>query len=167
MVFKRLAYRFLHTLFENHFIGAEDFLIPCCGHTMLPSDDNNSVSIIGCNNGIDFSIIHSQEIVSVITANHIEYQVSFFDYKNAIISFSKQIISFYEANPPRKTDNAFDKVGYRAFIAEFHSLYNKANALSDNISKISIISFDDYSCYSEDDITGISNEGISLNSFVL
>ena len=34
------AYRFLHTLFKNHFMGAEDFLIPCCGHTMIPSEDN-------------------------------------------------------------------------------------------------------------------------------
>ena len=34
------AYRFLHTLFENHFMGAEDFLIPCCGHTMIPSEED-------------------------------------------------------------------------------------------------------------------------------
>ena len=33
------AYRFLHTLFENHFMGTEDFLIPCCGHFMIPSED--------------------------------------------------------------------------------------------------------------------------------
>jgi polygalacturonase len=29
-------------------MGAEDFLIPCCGHTMIPSEDKTFVNIIGC-----------------------------------------------------------------------------------------------------------------------
>ena len=62
------AYRFLHTLFDNHFMGAEDFLIPCCGHTMITSDDGLSVTIIGCNNGIDFNIIHEDDNIVIITA---------------------------------------------------------------------------------------------------
>ena len=71
------AYRFLHTLFENHFMGAEDFLIPCCGHFMIPSEDKTSVNISGCNNGIDFNIIHEDENIAIITADNTEYLIPF------------------------------------------------------------------------------------------
>lgn len=159
------AYRFLHTLFENHFMGAEDFLIPCCGHTMIPSKSGTSVSIIGCNNGIDFTIIHKPETVSITTADNREYSVSFADYRDAILSFAKQAMDFYQANPPRKFESDFDKEGYDAFVAEYHSLYNKATALTENISPSTSIRFADYDCYSEEAIAGIGPAGISLNPF--
>ena len=47
------AFRFLRTLFNNHFMGAEQFLIPCCGHWMIPSEDKMSVNISGCSNRIN------------------------------------------------------------------------------------------------------------------
>lgn len=159
------AYRFLHTLFENHFMGAEDFLIPCCGHTMISSEDKDSVNIIGCNNGIDFNIIHEQETISIVTADNTEYQVPFADYKNAIISFAKQVMDFYKSNPPREFEDDFVKAGYSAFVAEWYSLYDRAVALTDDIPKINAITFEDYDCCSEKDIMGISKKGISLNSF--
>jgi len=159
------VYRFLHTLFENHFMGAEEFLIPCCGHTMIPSEDKMSVSIIGCNNGIDFNIIHEEENIAIITANNAEYRIPFADYKNAVISFAKQVMDFYKSNPPREFEDNFDKDGYSAFVTEWYSLYDKAVALSDDIPKVKAITFEDYDCCTENEIMGISKEGISLKSF--
>lgn len=94
------AYRFLHTLFENHFVGAEEFMVPCCGHFMIPSEDKLSVSISGCSNGIDFNIIHEDEIITVATADNAEYHIPFEEYKRAVISFAKQVMDFYKATPP-------------------------------------------------------------------
>lgn len=159
------AYRFLHTLFENHFMGAEDFLIPCCGHTMIPTEDKKSVNIIGCNNGIDFNIIHEQENITIVTTENAEYSVPFADYKNTIMSFANQVMDFYKSNPPRAFENDFDKDGYSAFVTEWYALYNKAVALTDNIPKINPIAFDDYDCCTDNEIMGISKEGISLKSF--
>ncbi len=159
------AYRFLHTLFDNHFMGAEDFLIPCCGHTMIPSDDGLSVTIIGCNNGIDFNIIHEDDNIVIITADNTEYRIPFEEYKDAVISFAKQVMNFYEANPPRKFEDDFDKDGYEAFITELHSLYNKAISIADDIPNITTITFEDYNTCTENEIMLISKEGISLNSF--
>ena len=65
-------------------MGAEDFLIPCCGHTMVPSEDKMSLNIIGCNNGIDFNIIHEDENITIITADHTEHRIPFEKYKNAV-----------------------------------------------------------------------------------
>lgn len=122
------AYRFLHTLFENHFMGTEDFLIPCCGHMMIPSEDKKSVSIIGCGNGMDFSIIHEGENITITTQDNNEYMVSFVDYKNAVLSFAKQVADFYQSNPPRQFEDDFEKDGYSAFVTEWDSLYDKAIA---------------------------------------
>lgn len=161
------AYRFLHTLFENHFMGAEDFLIPCCGHTMIPSEDKLSVNIVGCNNGIDFNIIHEEENIAIITADNAEYRIPFEEYKSAVISFAKQVMDFYKANPPREFEDDFDRDGYSAFVTEWYSLYNKAVALTNDAPKINPITFEDYDACTENEIMGISETGISLKSFRL
>lgn len=159
------AYRFLHTLFENHFMGAEDFLIPCCGHTVIPSEDKKSVSIIGCSNGIDFNIIHEEENITITTKDNNEYTVSFVDYKNAVLFFAKQVADFYKSNPPREFEDDFDKDGYSAFVTEWYSLYDKAIATTNGIPEIKPITFEDYDTCTENEIMGISKEGISLKPF--
>ncbi len=159
------AYRFLHTLFKNHFMGAEAFLIPCCGHTMIPSEDKTSVNIYGCSNGIDFNIIHKEENIVVITADHTEYFIPFKEYKNAVISFAEQVMDFYKSNPPREFEDDFDKEGYSAFVTEWYSLYDKAISITDDIPIIKPLTFEDYDSCSEDEIAGISKDGISLISF--
>ncbi len=120
------AYRFLKTLFEEHRAGNEEFLIPCCGHSIYPSEDKKSVTIVGCNNGIDFDVIHSGEIVIIETADNREYEVPFNEYKNSVLSFSKQIFDFYKSNPPRKFDDDFHKDSYEVFMSSYRSLYDKA-----------------------------------------
>ena len=159
------AYRFLHTLFENHFMGAEDFLIPCCGHTMIPSEDQKTVTIIGCNDGIDYDVIHEQENIIIKTADHNEYTVSFIDYRNAVLSFANQIQDFYKTKPPREFNDDFDKAGYKAFITEWYSLYDNAVARTNNIPANNVITLDEYDIYTEDEIIGISKDGISLRTF--
>ena len=159
------AYRFLHTLFENHFMGAEDFLISCCGHTMIKKKKKNAVNIIGCSNGIDFNIIHQQENITIVTAHNTEFQVSFTEYKNAVVSFAKQVMEFYKSNPPREFEDDFDKDGYSAFVAEWYNLYDKAVALQNDIPTIKPITFEDYDACTENEIMGITEYGISLKSF--
>ena len=159
------AYRFLHTLFENHFMGAEDFLIPCCGHFIIPSEDKTSVTISGCRNGVDFNIIHEDESITIVTAENIEYRIPFEDYKKAVVSFAKQVMDFYKESPPREFEDDFDKDGYSAFVPEWYSLYDKAISMLDEIPKISPITFEDYDACTENEIAGISKAGISLKSF--
>lgn len=159
------AYRFLHTLFKNHFMGAEDFLIPCCGHTMIPAEDKKTVSIIGCSNGIDFNIIHENEDIIIVLADNTEYRVSFADYRNAVLSFAQQVMDFYKSNPPREFEDTFDKDGYSAFVTEWYSLYDKAVELTNDIPQIKPITFEDYDACTENEIMGISEAGISLKSF--
>lgn len=122
------ALRFMKTIFENRIMTDEDFLIPCCGNYMIPSDDKKSVTIIGCNNGIDFEIIHNQNIVNIKTQNGNQYEIPLDDYRNAVLAYAEQIGDFYKSNPPRKFYDDSEKDAYDAFMYEWETLYNKAKA---------------------------------------
>ena len=159
------AYRFLHSLFENHTTETEDFLIPCCGHTLIPSEDKTSVDIIGCPNGIDFNITHEQGRVTIGTVDNVVYDVPFSDYKDAVLSFAKQVMDFYNSNPPREFADEFAKEGFSAFVTEWYSLYERATALIDSTCEASKITFADYDTYTENEILGMNKNGISLSSF--
>lgn len=158
------AFRFLQTLFDNHFMGAEQFLIPCCGHMMIPSDDGKTVRIYGCSNGIDFNIIHEENNIAMIAEDHTEYRIPFEDYKTAVISFAKQVMDFYQANPPREFEDEYEKAGFGAFVTQWHTLYDRAIALEDHVS-IPPITFEDYDAITENEILSISETGINLKSF--
>ncbi len=159
------AYRFLHTVFENHFTGSEDFLIPCCGHFMIPSEDKQTVIISGCTNGIDFDIIHERANI-IIKSSDKEYTVAFDNYKSAVMAFAKQIEDFYKASPPKEFDNDFDRNGFNAFCAEWNSLCDKAKAL-DFFPETTPISFDNFDVITDDEITYINEIGIYHNRFGL
>ncbi len=93
---------------------------------IICSEDNKSITIVGCNNGIDFDVVHSGESVIIKTIDNREYKVPFKDYKNAVLFFAKQITDFYESNHPRKFDDDFHKEGYESFMWSYRSLYDKA-----------------------------------------
>lgn len=158
------AYRFLHSLFENHFLGAEEQMIPCCGHFLIPSDDKTSVTISGCPNGIDFDVIHEDNKIIIRTQDGITYTVTFEEYKAAVLSYAKQIEDFYHNSPPRQFEDEFDQDGFSAFCNEWYSLTGKATALGDSIPKIPMVVFDNYDSYTENDIAGVAANGISLKN---
>lgn len=43
---------------ENHIIYTDNQMLPCCGHFMIPNETLDNVTISGCPNGIDWSVIH-------------------------------------------------------------------------------------------------------------
>ncbi len=158
------AYRFLHSLLENHFIGAEEQMIPCCGHFLIPSKDKTSVTISGCQNGIDFDIIHEDGSILIRTQNDCTHTVSFEEYRVAVLAYAKQIEEFYHRNPPRRFEDNFDQDGFSAFCNEWYDLMQKVTGLSEDISAVPVVIFDDHDSYSENDIAGISPSGISLKN---
>ena len=40
----------------------ESQLLPCCGHFMYADDNNDFVNICGCTSGIDWTIIHTDDV---------------------------------------------------------------------------------------------------------
>ena len=122
------AYRFLRSLFENHFSRAEEHMIPCCG-AFYASQDKTSVTVVGCSNGIDFDITHQDDNIIIRAQDGIAYTSPFEDYKAAVLSYAKQIEDFYHQNPPRQFKDQIDKDGFEAFCNEWKTLKDRATAI--------------------------------------
>ena len=137
------AYHFLRTLFQDRLLDTENQIIPCCGHFLMPSEDKTTVTIIGCPNGIDFSVSRENENILIRTRDHKTFHIGFEEYANAVLTYAKQIEDFYKQNPPRRFQDKFEKDGFCAFCNEWYVLMQKAQALLNDDSNIEKIIFDE------------------------
>jgi hypothetical protein len=53
----------LKSLTEDHIIHEDNQILPCCGFFYLPNEKLDNVTILGCSNGIDWSIIHDGKTI--------------------------------------------------------------------------------------------------------
>ncbi|NDO46790.1 hypothetical protein [Clostridium sp. MD294] len=111
----------LKSLTENHIINEDNQMLPCCGFSLIADDKSENVIIVGCNNGIDWSIIHEGENIKLILEDDSETIVSLQEYKNEVFQFADKVEAFYKASPPRKLPKCeFDRNGYITFWKEWH-----------------------------------------------
>ena len=116
----------LKTLTENHIINTDNQILPCCGFFMIPNDTLDNVSISGCPNGIDWTVIHDENTVVLELEDGTRECVSITDYKKEVFSFADKIEAFYKSCTPKKmpTDE-FGRNGYIAFWNEWHRRRNQ------------------------------------------
>lgn len=115
----------LRTLTEDRI--ANDFesdpILPCCGNTLIASEDGESVTIIGCPNGIDWEVKHINNDVKLILGDGTEVQLELSEYQRAVFSFVDEVQSFYKQSLPRRFSNdalsESDRKGYHAFWKEW------------------------------------------------
>lgn len=101
-------------------------ILPCCGHTLIPDDDNQCVIIQGCNIGIDWQIMHDGNNVKLILEDGSETIVEFNQYKKTVLDFADKIEEFYNTSLPRIIpDDEYDRKGYRYFWEEWRTLRDK------------------------------------------
>ncbi len=115
------ALRFLRAAFGNHFYGAEEHMIPCCGHEMYASEDGKTVHIFGCPYGFDFDVLHENGELIFRFENGDTEIVPFAEYRSAVLAFADEVEAFYRESPPREMDD-FEKDGFSAFWCEFSFL---------------------------------------------
>lgn len=120
------ALRFLRSLFRSVFFGTEEHMIPCCGHFMIASEDKKRVTIIGCNNGIDFDVIHENHEVIIRLEDGMEQRVPYSEYREAVLAFALQIKDFFDKSPARIFTDDFERDGFEAFQTEFSELLDRA-----------------------------------------
>ena len=102
-------------------------LVPCCGHFMVPDEKGgNDVLIMGCPNGIDWKIRHSNGAVIFESEKGAEGRLLFTEYKSLVFNFISEIEDFY-GDPTDKIipDEEFDRSGFYQFCAEWNELKNK------------------------------------------
>ncbi len=111
----------LKTLTEEHIIDTDIAMLPCCGHFYIPDEALENVAIIGCGNGIDWTVKHSENNVVLITENGTKVTVSSEEYKKEVYKFADKIENYYKSCSPKKmSGDEFDRNGYIAFWNEWH-----------------------------------------------
>jgi len=120
------AYYLLDSLKENHDGSIEPQLLPCCGFNMYAvGNDNGELLIIGCSNGINWTITHEQnKVIHQIGGEILE--MDFGEWRNAVIEFSDSVMNFYEMSSPKIVDDEEDKKGFELFIKEWKRLRAEA-----------------------------------------
>ena len=111
----------LRTVTEDHVIHDDQAMLPCCGHSMFANDDLSSVHIIGCPNGLDWSAIHEDARIKLVTEAGTELCLDLDDYRDEVYSFADKIESFYnECLPKNIPSDEYKHNGYVAFWNEWH-----------------------------------------------
>lgn len=100
-----------------------NYILPCCGHFMIPDEDDNYVTIQGCNIGKEWTIKHHKKSVEWISENGVSGSLSKSEYHNVIIKLISEIELFYNQSTPKHTpkDN-FDKTAWQQYWAEWNKL---------------------------------------------
>ena len=115
----------LKTLTEDKLMYPNDLqMIPCCGHFMIADEDLTSVTIAECNNGTDWSTIHTADGVKIILPTGEETLIPLEEYRAAVIAFADSIEAFYQSCTPKKLEDEFERNGYIAFWNEWHRRRN-------------------------------------------
>lgn len=111
----------LKTLSEDHIMGGNIQMLPCCGHFMIPDGELSEVTILGCGNGLDWSVIHVGDSVKLIPEDRTEVTVPLEEYKAEVFRFADKIEAFYRSCTPKVLpEDAFERNGYIAFWNEWH-----------------------------------------------
>ena len=85
----------LRSLTEDHRIHEGENMFPCCGFSMFPADDAlQNVEILGCPNGIDWSVIHEGEDIKLITEAGNETVCHFAEYEKTVYDFADKVEAF-------------------------------------------------------------------------
>lgn len=115
----------LRSLTEDHNIGEENQMLPCCGHFMIPDDELQNVTIVGCPDGIDWEIRHDKDNVIIKLEDGGTATVPYSEYKEEVYRFADKIKEFYDKCSPKKlTEGEFETNAYKAFWNEWNRRRN-------------------------------------------
>lgn len=96
-------------------------MIPCCGFFMIANPDLTEVSIIGCDTGTDWSVIHENGRVKLVTESGATEYVDLADYQAEVFKFADKVEGYYQSCKPKEIpEDEFDRNGYTAFWNEWH-----------------------------------------------
>ena len=117
----------LKSIREDHVYGAGLQMLPCCGHFLIASEDLSHVEIVGCDSGVDWSVLHEDDNVRLVTESGTSTLVPMSEYREAVFAFADEVERFYRTSRPKTIPtDAFERNGYLAFWKEWKNLRNHA-----------------------------------------
>lgn len=97
---------------------------------MLANEEGNKVEIIGCDQGLDWSVKHEDGLVTIETDGNLKTTYYYLQYKKEVLNFIKQIEDFYKKARERiLPEDEMDREGYLAFWKEWKDLKERATLI--------------------------------------
>lgn len=113
----------LKSLKEDHRIHESNQMLPCCGFFIVADQTLSTVDILGCPNGIDWSVIRENDSIVLITEAGKATRVPIEEYRQTVFAFADLIEAFYKGSEAKKLpEDEFDRNGYIAFWNEWKIL---------------------------------------------
>lgn len=111
----------LKSLTRDHWRGKEIQMLPCCGFFLCADEEQEEVDILGCPNGIDWTVCPRGNVVQIITASGNQTFVPMELYQKEVFRFADTIEAFYQKCSEKilPTD-PFDRDSYLTFWKEWH-----------------------------------------------
>ncbi len=116
------ALRMLRSLTENHKVTNHgEQMLPCCGQCMIADEAMQAITIIGCDNGINWAVRHEKEGIRLITATGREVLIENTLYYKEVLRFADAVEAFYKSCSPKVLpENEMEREGYQTFWKEWH-----------------------------------------------
>ena len=94
---------------------------------MLANKEGNKVEVIGCDQGLDWSIKHEAGFVTIEADENLKTTYYYLQYKKVVLNFIEQIEDFYKKAGERiLPEDEIDREGYLAFWKEWEDLKERA-----------------------------------------
>jgi len=129
------ALRMLKTLTENHEVtNSGEQMLPCCGHGMIANEAMDTVSIIGCDNGIDWTVRHEDSEIRLITATGRQVVIDSALYRKEVLRFTDAVEVFYKSCSAKiLPQDEIGRDGYQDFWNEWYRRRNDNGTQRSNI----------------------------------
>ena len=116
------ALMLLRMLEEDHTLKDTVQLIPCCGHTWYAKENGERCVMIGCPNGVDWTIQHDGDDVIMTVPGHEDdpVRVPLAEYREEVFRFADQIEAYYHScSPKTEPEDELGRTGWAAFRREW------------------------------------------------
>ena len=116
-----VALRMLKTLSEDHLPTEGGQMIPCCGHCIIPNETLDEVDIVGCDNGIDWTVLHDDGMIKLITEKGNTEFIYYLQYKEEVLKFVDIVEKYYKKSLAKNIpEDEFERDVYIAFWSEWN-----------------------------------------------
>jgi hypothetical protein len=96
-------------------VAEGNFLVPCCGFNIWPSDETKyPYYILGCNTGIDPTVRHTDRRVCISLGEKTAV-IPRVEWAEAVFRFSQEVAAFYNASAKKVELDGFEREGWLFF----------------------------------------------------
>jgi len=114
----------LKSLIRDHIIFQNNPMLPCCGHFLIPDEKNETVTILGCSNGIDWSVLRHGNRIIIVTEKGKKTTISPDEYRKSVFAFADTIERYYQNCSPKilSSLDSYARNAYEVFWREWKRL---------------------------------------------